>query len=247
MIDKIARLLISKELSLDIQKVILTNYFSYLCNDEIIIKLISSKEVHPELKAFIVNLYKSPLFYSDSSIHNLVNRALELILSNPEDHDEEVVAAAIVVSTAYNNYIVINQLESFVSLTKGKENYYGPLAEYLINLITFEPSLTDQVVEKLFQIVKHERVYPNISPKLLLDIIYKHYRYHSSYRDDHSFKKLTDSLKGISQIGNFENIFRDYLKTSGCCDGICYFDINNNLKKFHYNSTLYNIRVSLTF
>lgn len=238
MIINIAKLLYNDNLSIDIRKVILANYFNDICRDEVIIEQLSPNKLHPEIKAEIIKLCQSPLLISDSSIHERIVPKLETILTTPEKYDKQIVANALVAMAAYNNRYIIDKLDYFITLVKQDvAGYYGSLTEYLINMIASEPSLLDEILNKLYNsMIKDCNSFSlNIAAKLLLDIIYRHYRYYQNFITNKSYRELIKSLNSYTRIDDFNNMFKQFVNIVPC-DSACLFDVNLKLKTFHYNS-----------
>lgn len=238
MIINIVKLLYNNNLSVDIRKVILANYFNDICRDEVIIEQLSPNKLHPEIKGEIIKLYQSPLLISDSSIHERVISKLEAILSTPEKHDNYIVATALVAMAAYNNRLIIDKLEDFISLVKqNASKYYGALTDYLINMISLEPNLLNQILDRLYNSMIKERnnFSLNIAAKLLLDIVYKHYRHYQIFKANKQYQELIKNFNSYTRIDDFNDMFKHFVAITSC-DSACLFDVNPKLRTFHYTS-----------
>lgn len=238
MIINIAKLFYNNSLSVDIRKVILANYFNYICRDEVIIEQLSPNKLHPEIKAEIIKLYQSPLLISDSSIHERVIPKLEAILSAPEKFDNYVVATAIVAMAAYNNRFIIEKLEDFISIVKqDASGYHGALTEYLINMISLEPNLLNHILDRLYNSMIKEcnNFSLNIAAKLLLDIVYKHYRHSQTFRVNKQYQELIKNFNSYTRIDDFNAMFKHFIDIISC-DSACLFDVDPKLRTFHYIS-----------
>lgn len=236
MVEKILNLLNYEELSLEIRKVMVSNYFAKICSSKMTIDQIKSKKMHPEIKAHIINYYSKPIYITDYDLREKIKieEVFMKIVSEPNKHAPIVVKSAISALSAYGNKYIIDNLEEFVSLTK--ENitaYYGPLTEYLIDLVSLNPHFIISISSKLFDLTFKNK-YHNIPLKLLLDLIYKHYRFHPSFSKNDDFNKLVENLRESHRIDNVKDLFKLFVQSTNIT-GACLFDININLNTYLFN------------
>jgi len=181
-INNISSILHNRDFSLHIRRVILANYFVDVCRNNAMLGLVNSKHLESVLKEDIITLYGRPYIATDSKIHDIVVPFLIGIISNPNNYSYNVYAAALISLSTYKERYIIDNIESIIShVGEHVEILYGPLAEYLINMISYVPSFMQTITEKLYALIIRKDKYSDNAFKLFLDVVYKHYRLHQVY------------------------------------------------------------------
>jgi signal transduction histidine kinase len=235
-VTKVIRLLQNDSLSMDIRRVILSNYFSQICQDDVTIKLLISK-LEPVLRVDLIEHYQSPLYISDSSLNEKIVPVLESIVASPLKHAPEVARAAITALSFYGNTYIIDHIGDYVKIVHSdRKTFYGPVTEYLMDIISFDPSKLDLILEKLFSIAANSEELSITSAKLMLDIVYKHCELFSE-RGDRRFYNIIDQLRQYSSpdIDDLVNLLNE-LAAFINCDGIILFDVNKTLKSYRFSA-----------
>lgn len=240
MVDKIISLLSSQELQLETKRVILANYFPALCKAEEMKSLLLADKLHRQLIADVINNYRRPLYRWDPDIPSFITPILETILLNPNKYGIDIAARSLVTLSEYNKTYVLDKIEVFSEYVVNNMQLYGPTSDYLINLISKNSSHLDNILVKLKKLMVSnanniDAAY--LPAKLLLDIIYRHYKLHPSYKNN---KVITDLLEVIRQtyastnIGELFEGFIEYVQ----CEGIAFFDMSDRFEEMtlHYNA-----------